>query len=251
MVAPLSPLLRGRWTGDESFYIPLCRRIKNVIPSQKARCSSMTFLILFRAGGFLNNRRIGPGWPACPAFGKVPVFVVASSVSLASTLTRKLSHAAAPPLPTQPSVARGPRWRQPPFPPAASQRYNTLDLASKIVCHETAGFFGFFRPHRPQAACNAQPLNAALIALQRERRPLWKPPPKGTLSPLDTPANRDAPRPYWMTQSQRGSPPLWTPRIFAAGLTCPTFSIWIAAAKMKIRPLLLSVSDRCSGRSML
>lgn len=25
------------------------------------------------------------------------------------------------------------------------QRYNTLDFASKVVCHETAGFFGFFR----------------------------------------------------------------------------------------------------------
>ena len=28
---------------------------------------------------------------------------------------------------------------------AVRQRYNTLDFASKIVCHETAGFFGFFR----------------------------------------------------------------------------------------------------------
>ena len=28
---------------------------------------------------------------------------------------------------------------------AVWQRYNTLDFASKIVCHETAGFFGFFR----------------------------------------------------------------------------------------------------------
>ena len=150
-----------------------------VPPDQKCHSFAENALLIhdlfasFSGRRFCKNRRIGPGWPACPAFGKVPVFVVASSVSLASTLTRKLSHAAAPPLPTQPSVARGPRWRQPPFPPAASQRYNTLDLASKIVCHETAGFFGFFRPHRPQAACNAQPLDAALSALQRERRPLW------------------------------------------------------------------------------
>ena len=28
------------------------------------------------------------------------------------------------------------------------QRYNTLDLASKIVCHETAGFIGFFLPRQ-------------------------------------------------------------------------------------------------------
>ena len=110
------------------------------------------------------------------------------------------------------------------------------------MCHETAGFFGFFRPHRPQAACNTQPLNTALSALQRERRPsramgpaapavgarspLWKPPPTGM-------------PPYWMSQGQRGSPPLWTPRIFAAGLTYPTFATWIAAAKMKKRPQLL------------
>ena len=47
------------------------------------------------------------------------------------------------------------------------QRYNTLDLASKIVCHETAGFIGFFPP--------------------RQRCRLWKPPlrercPYGILS---------------------------------------------------------------------
>ena len=49
----------------------------------------------------------------------------------------------------------------------------------KVVCHETAGFFGFFQP-------------------------------KEALPPLDFPANRDAPRPYWMTQRQRRGhcPPL-------------------------------------------
>ena len=26
-----------------------------------------------------------------------------------------------------------------------AQRYNTLDFPRKVVCHETAGFFGFFR----------------------------------------------------------------------------------------------------------
>ena len=29
--------------------------------------------------------------------------------------------------------------------PSAPQRYNTLDFPRKVVCHETAGFFGFFR----------------------------------------------------------------------------------------------------------
>ena len=72
-------------------------------------------------------------------------------------------------------------WRLPPFPPTAAQRYNTLDLAGKVVCHETAGFFGFFRP--------------------RERRPLWNPRPTG------------ASRPYWKPRAE-GLPPLWTPRRF-------------------------------------
>lgn len=31
-------------------------------------------------------------------------------------------------------------------PSSAPQRYNTLDFPEKVVCHETAGFFGFFRP---------------------------------------------------------------------------------------------------------
>jgi len=51
------------------------------------------------------------------------------------------------------------------------QRYNTLDLANKIVCHETAGFIGFFLPLK----------GAALH---------WMPPAKGTLSPLESPSNR-------------------------------------------------------------
>src|SRR5699024_12117938 len=28
------------------------------------------------------------------------------------------------------------------------QRYNTLDFARKVVCHETAGFIGFFLPRK-------------------------------------------------------------------------------------------------------
>ena len=196
MVAPLSPLRRGRATGDESFYIPLCRRIKNVIPSQKAHCSSMTFLLLCRTGGFYENRRIGPGWPACPAFGKSVCLrrrklCIVRFRACAEALSRRCSSS-----PHATFGCAGARWRQPPFPPAASQRYNTLDLASKIVCHETAGFFGFFRPHRPQAACNAQPLNAAFSALQRERRPLWIPLPTGMLlAPIGRPRAKEAHRP--------------------------------------------------------
>ena len=35
------------------------------------------------------------------------------------------------------------------------QRYNTLDFARKVVCHETAGFIGFFLPRRtlPSIGC--------------------------------------------------------------------------------------------------
>ena len=64
------------------------------------------------------------------------------------------------------------------------QRYNTLDLASKIVCHETAGFIGFFLPRwtLPSIGC----------LLPRERCPLWIPQPTGRSSPLmETPSQRN------------------------------------------------------------
>ena len=46
--------------------------------------------------------------------------------------------------------------RQGPVPPrgqhlssvSAHKRYNTLHFACKVVCHETAGFFGFFLLYR-------------------------------------------------------------------------------------------------------
>ena len=50
------------------------------------------------------------------------------------------------------------------------QRYNTLDLASKIVCHETAGFIGFFPPRRTLPSIGFLP--------PRQRRRLWKPLPR-------------------------------------------------------------------------
>lgn len=72
--------------------------------------------------------------------------------------------------------------------------YNTLDFASKVVCHETSGFIGFFLPLKGTALH-------------------WLPPAKGTLSPLDSPANRELPAPI-------GSPEpkellsLWNPSSF-------------------------------------
>ena len=62
------------------------------------------------------------------------------------------------------------------------QRYNTLDFARKVVCHETAGFFGFFPP--------------------RQRCHLWKPLPTGCSPPL-----LDYPRPKEL-------PSLWNPSPF-------------------------------------
>ena len=58
------------------------------------------------------------------------------------------------------------------------QRYNTLDLASKIVCHETAGFFGFFLPLKGATLLWIPPAKAALPPLETTA--------KGTPSPLDS-----------------------------------------------------------------
>ena len=73
------------------------------------------------------------------------------------------------------------------------KRYNTLDFAYKVVCHETAGFIGFFLPRR---AC--PPLDASR---------------QGSVSPLDPPANR-ALSPLLETQTQRNLPSLWNPSSF-------------------------------------
>ena len=73
------------------------------------------------------------------------------------------------------------------------QRYNTLDFANKVVCHETAGFIGFFPP--------------------RQRRRLWKPLPRERC-PLWIPQPTGRSRPYWMTQSQRNCRPFGFPDAF-------------------------------------
>ena len=121
--------------------------------------------------------------------------VVASSVSFASAQVRKLTHAAVPPFPTKlcfagtpeqadfalcanPDFVRGRTksacpaaaksaclpFHPAPFSVSGKQRYNTLDFPGKVVCQETAGFFGFFRS-------------------------------KGKLSPLNTPGKGGTPFP--------------------------------------------------------
>ena len=67
------------------------------------------------------------------------------------------------------------------------QRYNTLDFANKVVCHETAGFIGFFLPRQRRRLWKPLP---------RERCPLWNPQPTGRSSPLlETPSQRNC-RPF-------------------------------------------------------
>ena len=74
------------------------------------------------------------------------------------------------------------------------QRYNTLDLASKIVCHETSGFIGFFLPRR---LC--PPLDSSR---------------QGNAVPFGFPCQQGAPRPYWMTPGQRNCRPFGFPARF-------------------------------------
>ena len=78
------------------------------------------------------------------------------------------------------------------------QRYNTLDLASKIVCHETAGFIGFFLPRRALPSIGFHP--------PRQRRRLWKPLPWGRC-------------PLWIHHPTGRSRPYWKPR--AKGIAIP------------------------------
>ena len=76
------------------------------------------------------------------------------------------------------------------------------DIHVYSMCHETAGFFGFFLPLK----------GAALH---------WIPPAKAALPPLETtakgicihkPTGRS--RPYWITQSQRNCHPFGIPARF-------------------------------------
>ena len=85
------------------------------------------------------------------------------------------------------------------------QRYNTLDLASKIVCHETAGFIGFFLPRRALPSIGCLP--------PRQRRRLWKPLPR-VLCPLWIPQPTGCSSPLLETQRQRNRHPFGIPARF-------------------------------------
>ena len=85
------------------------------------------------------------------------------------------------------------------------QRYNTLDFASKVVCHETAGFIGFFPPLKGAALHWMPPAKAAPPPLETTAR--------GTLSPLETSANR-ALSPLLDNPEPKELPPLWIPSSF-------------------------------------
>ena len=79
------------------------------------------------------------------------------------------------------------------------QRYNTLDFAGKVVCHETAGFIGFFLPRRvlPSIGCLPPRQRCRLWKpLPRERCPLWIPQPTGRS------------RPYWKPRAKGTAVPL-------------------------------------------
>lgn len=74
------------------------------------------------------------------------------------------------------------------------QRYNTLDFARKVVCHETAGFIGFFPPWRVLPSIGCFP--------PRERCPLWIPQPTGCS------------RPYWKLRAKGICHPFGIPARF-------------------------------------
>ena len=74
------------------------------------------------------------------------------------------------------------------------QRYSILDFASKVVCHETAGFIGFFLPRRALPSIGCLP--------PRQRCRLWKPLPRqrvpfgilcqqGALAPIGNPEPKE------------------------------------------------------------
>ena len=81
------------------------------------------------------------------------------------------------------------------------QRYNTLDFVRKVVCHETAGFIGFFLPLKGAALHWMPPAKAACPLWNPQptgrSRPYWKPRAKGICHPFGIP---DA---FWNAYPQR------------------------------------------------
>ena len=76
------------------------------------------------------------------------------------------------------------------------QRYNTLDLASKIVCHETSGFIGFFLP---EGLCppldSTRQGSAAAFGNHRQGNsvPFGFPSQQGALAPIGNPEPKELP----------------------------------------------------------
>ena len=109
------------------------------------------------------------------------------------------------------------------------QRYNTLDFARKVVCHETAGFIGFFLPLKgaallwiPPAQAAPPPLGTTAkgcgspVATSKCRRHFEAPtePAGETAVPFGILSQQGAPRPYWMTPGQRNRHPFGFPDAF-------------------------------------
>ena len=70
------------------------------------------------------------------------------------------------------------------------QRYSILDFASKVVCHETAGFIGFFLPRRalPSIGClpPRQRVPFGILSQQGALAPIGNPEPKEFAIPLES-----------------------------------------------------------------
>ena len=74
------------------------------------------------------------------------------------------------------------------------QRYNTLDFTSKVVCHETAGFIGFFLPRQRRRLWKPLPRERCPLWIPQptgRSRPYWKPRAKGIFHPFGIPARFD------------------------------------------------------------
>ena len=74
------------------------------------------------------------------------------------------------------------------------QRYNTLDFAGKVVCHETAGFFGFFVPRRALPSMDASYQgSAAAFGNHRQGNsvPFGFPSQQGALAPIGNPEPKE------------------------------------------------------------
>ena len=95
------------------------------------------------------------------------------------------------------------RWRSQPLSGVSrEQRYNTLDFPRKVVCHETAGFFGFFRSKG----------NSIPSEHPRQRR---------TLFPFESPCQQGCCSPLLDDPEPRGLLPLGYPIIFSHFIATP------------------------------